>query len=143
MVSSRSSLNLHSQIVAVLQPSCCMEDRQRTSRSTFLANFCSHFSLLVFGVVANLQPLWRCQKQPCTNIAAPYLGRTRSGWQGISGRRRSEKRNPLACKCFLTRSSGFVFRERMPDIIRERSSFETISAIFTLVVSRGPGMKLR
>ena len=38
-------------------------------------------------VVVKRQPAWRCQKHPCTNTAARYLGNKRSGEPGT----------PLAC----------------------------------------------
>jgi hypothetical protein len=88
----------------------------------FLSNFATQKSVLLFGVVATLQPLCRCQKQPCTKTTVLCRGSTRSGLPGRSGRC-SRYRSPLACRSLRSTISGLVFRPRILDILSDRWAF--------------------
>lgn len=112
------SFREHSQTVATLQPASIRDWRDRSSRSTFLANLFAQNSGLVEGLVALGQPGCRCQKHPCTKITARNFGNTRSGFPGSSFRW-IRYRSPAACSALRSLSSGRVFRARIPDIIRD------------------------
>jgi hypothetical protein len=133
-------LRLHSQISMTRQPllvSFCM---LRVSRSTVWRNLSAQNSVRVAGTVANLQPMWRCQKQPCTNMHVLYLARTISGQPGRFFTWILNL-NPLRCRNRRTFNSGIVFFPLMLDIIRERVSTLTTS-IFTSLLSAGYDPKL-
>jgi len=80
------------------------------------------------GVVHFLQPLCRCQKQPCTNTTVRYFFRTKSG---VPGRFLlcSLKRYPIRCRAERSLNSGLVSLPDTRDIIQERFFGDTISAI--------------
>ena len=64
------SRTAHSQTTITRQPasrSCCVFS---ASRTTFFENFSAHHARLDAGIVANRQPLWRCQKHPFTKTTA-------------------------------------------------------------------------
>lgn len=111
--------NSHSQTTRTRQPIRVSFSETSASLSTFLANFLSQNSLFVCGIEAFLQPGCRCQKQPCTKITVPYLGKTMSGVPGRS-LRCSRKRKPKRCSMERTRSSGRVFFPRTFDIMSLR-----------------------
>lgn len=101
----------HSQITPTLKPRARSSAAFLASRATFVANFSVQKSTRVFGVELREHPSWRCQKQPCTKIANRYFGSTMSGRPGRS-RRKSRKRNPIACRVPRTTISGLVSRPR-------------------------------
>lgn len=124
---SRSDLREHSQTTTTRQPAALSSASFRLSRARLAANFLIQCSLRLAGTAENLQPTWACQKQPCTKTATRYIGSTKSGFPG-RWRGASRKRNPSACRCRRTISSGCVSRERIAAIIRDRTSGDTRSA---------------
>lgn len=78
--------NSHSQTMMTDQPLASSCRQTSSSRCLLRVIFAVQNSVLVLGVVAFLQSLWPCQKQPCTKITVWYLGRTISG---VPGRRLS------------------------------------------------------
>ena len=131
----------HSQMMATRQPPSSRLEIFVASRSMFRANFSSQNTALVFGTEALRHPSWRCQKQPWTNMAARYRGRTISGLPGSFAECR-RKRNPAPCNAFRRRTSGVVFFPLMPAIIRERVFASTMSAngcaLSVVMRRRGP-----
>src|ERR1035437_3789086 len=101
-------LSEHSHKLIIFQPSFFSALAAFASLAMLPFIFLSHHSVLVLGTTKYLQFLCPCQKQPCTKITVLYFGRTISGLPGrlLSW---SLKRNPLACKNFLTSIAGFVF----------------------------------
>ena len=85
------------------------------SRCTFFFIFCSQNSLFWTGSLPRGHEC-PCQKQPCTNTAVRYFGKTMSGEPGRS-LRCSRKRKPSLCNRDLTMSSARVFLFRTRDII--------------------------
>lgn len=126
----------HSQTTAVRQPRFCRSSILRRSLAMLFLNFTSQNSARVAGTEASSQLGCRCQKQPCTKHAAWSLGNTRSG---LPGRLPEWSRylNPLACRAFRRVSSGLVSLLPMRDIIRERVSASTVSAMITLYAMTG------
>lgn len=117
----------HSQMIATRHPAAFSPATFVASRSMFRANFSSQNAALVFGTEALRHPSWRCQKQPWTNMAARYRGKTISGLPGSFAECR-RKRNPAPCNAFRRRTSGVVFFPLMPAIIRDRIFASTMSA---------------
>jgi hypothetical protein len=72
----------HSQITKTRQPPAINAALTLASRVTFLSNFSIQNLVLLFGVVAILQPSCLCQKQPWTKTTVLYRGNTRSGFPG-------------------------------------------------------------
>jgi len=92
-----------------IQPRVTAVVLERASRSRLRCIFVCHRS--AFGPDQDDLP-WAgqlCQKQPSTNTAIRYLGRTKSGVQPGANLRCSLKRTPAACSAFLRRISGAVF----------------------------------
>lgn len=118
----------HSHITSALQPRFVMSTIFNASRSTFRLNLARHISTFVLGRVAFGQPRWRCQKQPCTNTAIRYFGKTKSGAPGRS-RRCNRYRYPKEKTSFLTIISGVVFLLFTALMISLRFSLETRSAM--------------
>lgn len=120
----------HCQITSTFQPSFRSLLLFFLSRNTFSSNFFFQNWSLVFGVYARRQPLWRCQKQPWTNMTVEYFGRTISG---LPGRFRAflRNRNPALCRADLTRISGLVFVPLMRLMFQLRCSLEIVSAMET------------
>jgi len=58
------SLTWHSQTIITRQPALANLRQTDLSRATFEANFFLQKSSLLFGMYANLQLGWRCQKHP-------------------------------------------------------------------------------
>ena len=115
-------LTSHSHTITTFHPADnSLEQFLESLAIIFRSNLFNHHSTLVFGIVARLQPWWRCQKQPWTKITVFHFGRTISG---LPGRFLScnLKRNPLACNIFLTINSGFVFLLRIRLIFLERAT---------------------
>lgn len=124
-----SRRSTHSHTTKTRQPAACRATLSRRSRRTLASNLSCQNSRRVVGVLAYLQPGCRCQKQPCTKIAAPYFGRIRSGRPGrFRGCRR--KRKPIRCNPLRTSSSGLVCSRRTEAIILDRVSGSTVSGIF-------------
>jgi len=125
---SRSWSVSHSQIVTTCQPWRRSAAAALRSRQTFAMNFFAQNDLFDLGLYANLQPGWRCQKQPWTNMAVLYRGSTISG---LPGRDFLCRRNlkPFLWRKVLTRRSGPVFAARMRDIFQLRCTFEIRSDI--------------
>jgi hypothetical protein len=73
------SFSSHCHVVSTFQPICRSSRRFRRSRALFDESFPSQNSALVFGIVARLHPLCRCQKHPCTKSALRFDGNTKSG----------------------------------------------------------------
>ncbi len=118
----------HSHTTATLQPSSKSLRIVRRSRSTVPENFVCQNAVFDAGLVAKRHPSCRCQKQPWTWIAARYRGKTISGRPGKLATC-NRYRKPFRCSARRSVSSGWVFRPRIPDIIRDRVSLFTISAI--------------
>ncbi len=116
---SASRLTSHCHNTRTSQPSCLSFCCVRLSRSTLPSSFFPQNSALRFGSVALGQPGCRCQKQPWTNIAVRYLGRTISGLPGRS-LRCNRNRYPIACNNERTKSSGFVSFDLTRDMISLR-----------------------
>jgi len=116
----------HSHTSKTLQPASISSALVLMSRSMVWRNFSAQNSGRVAGEVANRQPSWRCQKQPCTKTHVLYCASTMSGHPG---RTRTWIRNlkPWACRNFRTFSSGLVFLLAILDIMRERVSELTTS----------------
>lgn len=116
----------HSQITIALQPSDSILEIFSLSRSTFPLIFIRQKSGLVFGHL-NFLHSCPCQKQPWTNMAVLYFGRTMSGLPGKSLTCR-RYRKPALCRAVRTNNSGLVSLHRILDIIRERVALSTTSA---------------
>lgn len=119
----------HSHTIPTRQPAPLRRASLRQSRTTLELNLASQNSGRVAGLVANRQFVCRCQKHPRTSITARHRGNTMSGRPGNS-RSCSLNLKPLACSARRKRSSGFVFAERMPDIIFDRVALSTTSTMF-------------
>ena len=115
----------HSHTVRTSQPRARSSASFLASRSTFRLNLSCQNSILVFGVLAILQPVCRCQKQPCTKITLCNRGSVKSGVPGKS-RRCSRKRYPSAWMSRRTIISGLVSRGPIRAIRAERSG-ETLA----------------
>src|SRR5260221_1530944 len=72
----------HSQTTDTRQPIFFSSFAFILSRSTFSRNFFCQKLILLFGVYANLQPRWRCHKQPCTKLRRRRRRSTMSGFPG-------------------------------------------------------------
>jgi hypothetical protein len=107
--------------------------RLRLSRSTFPLSLASQNCCRVFGRTEFLHPLCRCQKHPCTNIAAPCRTRTMSGRPG-KFRRLSENRKPSRWSTDRTRLSGRVSLPLMRLMFQLRCSAVSLS-IRTFLIS--------
>lgn len=118
----------HVQTTATRHPADSSAFRFLRSRSTFASNFETQNLVLLDGVVAYLQPLCRCQKQPCTKTTARYLGRTRSGLPGRS-LPCSLNLKPRPCSRLRSTCSGCVSAPRIPAIIRDLVARSTTSTI--------------
>ena len=129
---------LHSQIIAVVHPDRSSFWNASRSLSVVRLNFSTQCSTLLAGIVARLHP-WRCQKQPCTNRATWYRGKTRSGFPGRS-ERWTRNRYPALCMALRTAISGPVFLDRTLDMIALRVALSTWSAI--LCIYRFAGMSI-
>jgi hypothetical protein len=75
----RARCSSHSHIRALRHPACRSLRATVLSRATLLSNFRIQKFSRLFGVYANLQPEWRCQKHPSTNTAIFSRGNTKSG----------------------------------------------------------------
>lgn len=117
----------HCQTVKTRHPAASSAARLAASLSRFAAIFGCQYSVRDLGRRPLVQP-WPCQKQPCTNTATRYLGKTMSGVPGRS-RRCSLNRIPAACAALRTASSGAVFFPPTFDMSRERASMLSLSAI--------------
>jgi hypothetical protein len=118
----------HSQATITLQPaarSCLAVQR---SRATFRSNFATQKSVLLFGVVAILQPECRCQKHPCTNTTVRKRGKTRSGLPGRFAAC-SLYRRPSPCSTFRRAISGLVSRPLIRLMRSERPAGDRKSAM--------------
>lgn len=116
----------HSQITMTRQPSVANAARFCLSRATLPANFCCQNSWRVAGDAASLQPSWRCQKHPCTNMQSRCFGMTMSGLPG-SRLSFSTNRSPALCRTFRTINSGLVSFPPMLAIHLDRVSLSTMS----------------
>ena len=58
----------HSQIVITRQPAARSAAMFVASLETFPSNLAAQNLTRVFGIVLFAQPVWRCQKHPCTKI---------------------------------------------------------------------------
>lgn len=142
----------HSQIVRWRQPAFSVRLSTARSRRRLPLSFFFQNATRVPGCW-NRPQSWPCQKQPCTWIAAPYLGSIRSGRPGTLPDC-SLKRNPNRCSPLRIKRSGLVSRDRMPDIIRLRVFRSTTSGNFPLLATheqirlnhaftRNPGQHVR
>jgi hypothetical protein len=113
------SLAAHSQITIVRQPIFFNARTCSRSRAIVRVNFNSQNWKFVLGVVVNRQFLWRCQKQPCTNIAIRNAGNTISGLPGMVFTF-LRKRTPSARSKFWTILSGAVSLPRIRDMLKLR-----------------------
>lgn len=111
------------------------------SRAIFCLNLDSQNSGRVEGVVQNLQPSWRCQKQPCTKITALNFGNTKSGRPRIFVTCR-RKRNPREWSTRRRAISGLVFLLWIPAIMRERVGWSTISVACLLAFEVEPSIHI-
>ena len=118
----------HSHTTATRQPSSSSARVVLRSRSIVPENFSRQNAEFDAGVVVKRHPSCRCQKQPWTWIAARYFGKTISGRLGKFATC-NRYRKPCRCSARRSASSGWVFRPRIPDIIRDRVALSTISAI--------------
>ena len=134
MASAPSSLTEHSQTIATFHPSFRRASRFRVSRLTVSPNFSFQNRMLDAGVVQNVQCSCRCQKQPCTWIAARCLGSKISGRPG-SPVTWSRYRSPRRCSARRSSSSGLVSFPWIPAIILERVILSTTSIIRSFLVS--------
>lgn len=116
----------HSQITMTRQPISAKSAKFRLSRITLPANFSCQNCWRVAGDAASLQPSWRCQKHPCTNMQSRCFGMTMSGLPG-SRLSFNTYRSPALCRSFRTISSGLVSFLLMPVIHLDRVSFSTMS----------------
>lgn len=119
-LSSFFSSQLHT--VTTRQPCAVSSLRTLRSRAQLRRNFSSQNSVRVAGIVAPRQPLWRCQKQPCTKTTVRCLGNTTSGFPTILRPVFSRKRKPNECNIRRTSTSGFVPEERMRLMFQLRCS---------------------
>lgn len=119
---SKSSFRLQVQIVYTSQPSRCSFCIFISSRVLFFSILFRHIEEFVLGTELLLQS-WPCQKQPFTNTATLYLGKTTSGFPGsfLSFLR---KRNPCLNRNDRTAISGDVSFPRILDIFNDRASGE-------------------
>lgn len=108
------------------QPSEIRSAFDRSSRRWFAPIFSRQKSVRDFGNLNTGHISWPCQKQPWTNITASYFGRIISGLLGKEAAW-ILNRNPIACRSFRTRISGFVFFPLIPAIISDRLDGVTIS----------------
>lgn len=127
-VVATSARSAHSQTVMTRQSSLIRAAEQAASLARFNVSLSIQKERRLLGTRKNRQSWCACQKQPLINIVARHLVSTRSGLPGRS-RRCSRKRNPAANRPERTRRSGRVLLLRMPDIIRDRASGVTTSAI--------------
>ena len=138
----------HSHATYTLQPEACSASILRLSRAVFFLNFSSQNGVLLFGVVAILHPLWRCQKQPCTNTTALWRGSTRSGFPG-SRLSCNRYRSPSRWRTRRNVSSGWLSFPRIRDMRSERSEGVRKSVIAVPIarvrrpeLGRGPVQKM-
>lgn len=124
----------HSQTTNTRQPLASSCWLICSSRITFFENLASQNSVLDFGIVATLQPGWRCQKHPCTKTTVRCFGRTMSGFPG-SFRPCRRKRNPCRWSALRRLTSGLVFSERMRDIRSDRCVGVRLSTIASRIVA--------
>jgi hypothetical protein len=130
-VTSGSKLSAHSHTTSTRHAALVRLRIAATSRSLLAESLASQNSVRVAGSLNNGHPLCRCQKQPCTKMAACHFGKTISGLPGrpLACKR---KRSPACHSARLTRSSGPVFLPRIFDIAAERCSTLITSAIFAV-----------
>ena len=86
------------------------------SLSLFRSIFLVQKATLVFGVRNSLQLSCPCQKQPFTNTHVLYFRKTTSGFPGSRGWFNLYLK-PCSHRNFLTIISGFVFLERIQDML--------------------------
>lgn len=116
----------HSHIVRTFQPIWVRRSVTSTSRSLLPVIFSTQKPIRVFGHL-NRWHSCPCQKHPLTKTAVRYLGKTRSGEPGRLFRW-SRNLSPRSCNILRSKTSGEVFRDRMPAIILLRTSGVTTSA---------------
>lgn len=104
----------HSQIRIGTYPSRSAIFDADSSRTLFTAIF-SRQSSTLGPLVTGRTWAWPCQKQPSTQIASPWRGRTRSGLQAGARRTYRRKRKPARCSARRSRSSGRVFLVGRPE----------------------------
>lgn len=114
-----SELSSHSQTTHTRHPRACKACTILVSRATLRPNFSSQNVMLLRGVVADLQPVCRCQKQPWTKIAVLYRGKTKSGVPG-NPLACNRNRSPTLCRTRRKAISGEVFLVRILDMSAER-----------------------
>jgi hypothetical protein len=119
-VARRPDPSSHSHTIITRQPFAFRSSVDCVSRAMFRSNFSTQNSVLLFGVVAILHPLCRCQKHPWTKITVLYRVSTISGLPGRS-LRCSLNRKPSACNARRSATSGEVFEERIRDMRFDRS----------------------
>ena len=117
----RLELSSHSQMTITFHPWSFSNSSDLASRATFRSNFSCQNPVLLFGVVATLQPSCLCQKHPWTKTAVRYLGNTMSGLPGRSLRCRRNLK-PIAWSSRRSATSGEVFLERIRDMRSDRSA---------------------
>ena len=122
-ITSAGTRRWHSHTVKTRQPSASSEAVCSRSRVRVRVSFGSQYSRLDLGnpAIGQFGSGCQCQKHPLTKITARWRGRTKSG---LPARRRpcSRKRYPRRCTIERTSNSGFMPRERIWDIHRDRSS---------------------
>lgn len=118
-------LRAHSQTFSCRHPNWWSDSCTASSRVILLAIFVRQNSGLVEGSLNRWQS-WPCQKHPFTKMTVLYFRSTISGLPGKPAAW-SRYRNPRANSPLRIRSSGLVFRLLMPDIIRLRVCWSTIS----------------
>lgn len=119
LISCCSSRVWHSHTISTRHPALRRAAAVRRSRATFASNLSDQKRIRDFGQYENLQPAWRCQKQPCTNMMVRYIGRTMSGEPGMSFRC-TRNRYPSRWRVDLTISSGRVSVPLIRDMFRLR-----------------------
>ncbi len=126
-----------SQTLYTLHPSARSVESVSRSRFTFISSFCTHHSLLFFGV----DPCrgHECQKHPSTNTATfLLLNKMSARRRGRLGRGASTRYlRPRAWRCCRRSNSGLVSRRRCRDM-RDR----TLSVAANLDVSLGSPVSL-
>ena len=127
-------LSSHSHTVHTRQPSRRSAAARRRSRRLLARSLSDQKATLLVGNRPARQEC-ACQKQPCTNSATRYFGKTRSG---LPGRplTLTRKRRPSRCRPLRKASSGAVSRWPMRLIKRLRASRLNLSTITPRI---GPG----